>query len=169
MDGGRDKASLAERAHGQVAIASAKQAYQICKEIFGGKRFRKLQEQSARPQRVLWASTSTKNPNYSDIKYVEPLIGPQTINTLPQETLNDYRDHGDPAPRLEENVEEAKAVLGKLNELGIDIDQVTQQLKDEGIEKFNKPFDDLMANLEKGRAAVLQEPVDRHMHQLGPP
>jgi transaldolase len=158
---GGEKARLAEKAHGQVAIASAKEAYQIYKEIFGGKRFRKLQEKGARPQRVLWASTSTKNPNYLDVKYVEPLIGPQTINTVPQETLNAYRDHGDPAPRLEENIEEAREVFRLLSELGIDIDQVTQQLEDEGIEKFNKPFDDLTANLEQKRAAVLQEPAGR--------
>jgi transaldolase len=124
-----------------------------------------LQEKKARPQKVLWASTSTKNPNYPDVKYVEPLIGPQTINTLPQEPLNAYRDHGDPAPRLEENIEAAREVLGRLPELGIDIDQVTQQLEDEGIEKFNKPFDDLMANLEQKRAAAQEEPVDRQVHQ----
>ncbi len=169
MAGGGEKARLAEKAHGQVAIASAKEAYQIYKEIFGGKRFRKLQEKGARPQRVLWASTSTKNPNYPDVKYVEPLIGPQTINTLPQETLNAYRDHGDPAPRLEENIEEAREVFRLLSELGIDIDQVTQQLEDEGIEKFNKPFDDLTANLEQKRAAALQERVDRQVLQVGPP
>jgi transaldolase len=165
---GGDKAGLAERAHGQVAIASAKEAYQMYKEIFGGKRFRKLQEQGARPQRVLWASTSTKNPNYSDVKYVEPLIGPQTINTVPQETLNAYRDHGDPAPRIEENIGEAKAVLEMLKDLGIDIDRVTQQLEDEGIEKFNKPFDDLMANLKKARATALEERADRQTLRLGP-
>ena len=160
MTEGSEKAESAKKAHGQVAISSAKEAYQIYKEIFGGKRFRKLKEKGARPQRVLWASTSTKNPNYSDIKYVEPLIGPETINTLPQETLNAYRDHGDPALRLEENVEEAREVLSLLPELGIDIDEVTQQLEDEGIEKFNKPFDDLTANLEKKRAVARAERVD---------
>jgi transaldolase len=158
MTGDGEKASLAERVHGQVAIASAKEAYQMYKEIFGGKGFGKLQERGARPQRVLWASTSTKNPNYSDVKYVEALIGPETINTVPQETLNAYRDHGVPASRLEENIEEARKVLGLLPELGIDIDQVTHQLEEEGIEKFNKPFDDLMANLEEKRATALQKP-----------
>jgi len=165
MDSGGNKASLSEKAHGQVAIASAKEAYQMYKEIFGGERFRKLQEKGARPQKVLWASTSTKNPNYPDIKYVEPLIGPQTINTLPHETLDAYRDHGDPAPRLEENIETAREVLGRLPELGIDIDQVTQRLEDEGIEKFNRPFDDLMANLEKERAAALEETVGPQVHR----
>jgi transaldolase / glucose-6-phosphate isomerase len=165
MDSGGNKASLSEKAHGQVAIASAKEAYQMYKEIFGGERFRKLQEKGARPQKVLWASTSTKNPNYPDIKYVEPLIGPQTINTLPHETLDAYRDHGDPAPRLEENIETAREVLGRLPELGIDIDQVTQRLEDEGIEKFNRPFDDLVANLEKERAATLEETVGQQVHR----
>ncbi len=151
-----ESANPARKAHGQVAIASAKVAYQIYKEIFEGKRFRKLEEKGARPQRVLWASTSTKNPSYSDVKYVEPLIGAQTINTMPQETLNAYRDHGDPAPRLEDGVEEAREILDLLPELGIDIDQVTQQLEDEGIEKFNKPYDDLMDSLEEKRAAALE-------------
>jgi transaldolase len=153
-ESGGGKAPSAEKAHGQVAIASAKKAYQIYKKIFGEKRFRKLEEKGARPQRVLWASTSTKNPNYSDVKYLEALIGPQTVNTVPQETLNAYRDHGDPAPRLEEGIEKAEEILGLLPQLGIDIDQVTQQLEDEGIEKFNKPYDDLMANLEEKRSAA---------------
>jgi transaldolase len=153
-ESGDGKAPSAEKARGQVAIASAKKAYQIYKKIFGEKRFRKLEEKGARPQRVLWASTSTKNPNYSDVKYLEALIGPQTVNTVPQETLNAYRDHGDPAPRLEEGIEKAEEILGLLPQLGIDIDQVTQQLEDEGIEKFNKPYDDLMANLEEKRSAA---------------
>lgn len=164
---GSQNAGPAEKAHGQVAIASAKKAYQIYKKIFGGKRFRRLSEKGARPQRVLWASTSTKNPNYPDLKYVEPLIGPETINTVPQETLNAYRDHGNPAPSLEESIEEAAEVLESLPELDIDIDQVTQQLEDEGIEKFNKPYDDLMANLEEKRIAALKERVDLQSLDLG--
>jgi transaldolase/glucose-6-phosphate isomerase len=167
LDAGGEKTGLVERAHGQIAISSAKEAYQIYKETFGSKRFRKLEEKGAQRQRVLWASTSTKNPAYSDVKYVEPLIGPQTINTVPQETLNAYRDHGNPAPRLEEGIEEAMEVLELLQELRIDIDQVTQQLEDEGIEKFNQPYDDLMANLEEKRAAALQERVDLQSLAMG--
>jgi transaldolase/glucose-6-phosphate isomerase len=167
MADGGNKAGPAEKAHGRVAIASAKMAYQIYKEIFRDKRFRRLEEKGARPQRVLWASTSTKNPNYSDVKYVEPLIGPETVNTMPQETLNAYRDHGDPAPRLEEGVDEAEKTLGLLPKLGIKIDRVTQQLEDEGIEKFNKPYDDLMADLEKKHAAALEGPVDFQSLDLG--
>jgi transaldolase len=144
---GGKEADLAKKARGQVAIASAKMAYQVYKEIFGGERFRKLAPQGARVQRLLWASTSTKNPDYSDVKYVEALIGPDTVDTAPLETLDAYRDHGEPKARLEQDVEEARSVLERLHELGIDIDSVTRQLEDEGVEKFNKPFDKLMATL----------------------
>ena len=122
-------------------------AYQIYKEIFGSDRFRKLAAQGARVQRLLWASTSTKNPEYSDVKYVEALIGPDTVNTAPLETLDAYRDHGKPKARLEQDVEEARWVLEQLPDFGISIDKVTQQLEDEGVDKFNKPFDKLMATL----------------------
>jgi transaldolase len=142
-----NKAELAKRASGQVAIASAKMAYQIYKEIFGSNRFKKLAVQGARVQRLLWASTSTKNPDYSDVKYVEALIGPDTVNTAPLETLDAYRDHGDPKARLEQDVKEARRVLEQLPELGISIDQLTQQLENEGVDKFIKPFDKLMETL----------------------
>jgi len=144
---GGKEADLAKRARGQVAIASAKMAYQIYKEIFGSDRFEKLAPQGARVQRLLWASTSTKNPDYSDVKYVEALIGPDTVDTAPLETLSAYRDHGEPEARLEQGVEEARRVLERLPELGIDIDKVTRQLEDEGVGKFNKPFDKLMETL----------------------
>ncbi|MEJ2070091.1 MAG: transaldolase [Syntrophobacterales bacterium] len=148
MATGGDRATAAKNVRGEVAIASAKTAYQIYKRIFGSERFQALSAKGARPQRVLWASTSTKNPDYPDTKYVEPLIGPDTVNTVPLETLEAYRDHGDPAPRLEEGVEEAASLLQRLPELHIDLDQVTQQLEDEGIEKFNKPYDSLLNTLE---------------------
>jgi transaldolase len=144
---GGKEAYLAKKARGQVAIASAKMAYQIYKEIFGSDRFEKLAPQGARVQRLLWASTSTKNPDYSDVKYVEALIGPDTVNTVPLETLDAYRDHGKPKARLEQHVKEARWVLERLPELGISIDNVTQQLEDEGVEKFSKPFDKLMETL----------------------
>ena len=144
---GGKEADLAKRARGQVAIASAKMAYQIYKEIFGSDRFRRLAARGARAQRLLWASTSTKNPDYSDVKYVEALIGPDTVDTAPLETLSAYRDHGEPEARLEQGVEEARRVLERLPELGIDIDKVTRQLEDEGVGKFNKPFDKLMEAL----------------------
>ena len=153
------EAKIAGKLHGQVAIASARKAYQIYKEIFQSDRFKKLRDKGARPQRVLWASTSTKNPDYSDIKYVEALIGPETINTLPQETLNAYRDHGNPAPRLETELDRAQEVLDDLGRLGIDIDRLTQQLEDEGVEKFNKPYDSLMDTLREKRREALGERV----------
>jgi len=141
---GGKEADLAKLVRGQVAVASAKIAYQIYKEIFSGDRFRKLAAQGARVQRLLWASTSTKNSDYADVKYIEALIGSDTVNTAPMETLDAYRDHGEPKPRLEQDVNEARRLLERLPELGINIDNVTQQLEDEGVEKFNKPFDKLM-------------------------
>jgi transaldolase len=153
---GGPPADTAAKLRGQVAVASAKQAYQIYKEIFVGADFRRLAERGARTQRVLWASTSTKNPDYPDVKYVEALIGPDTVNTLPQETLDAYRDHGRPAPRLEEDLSEAGWVLRTLPELGIDIDRVTGQLVQEGIEKFNKPYDSLIQTLEGKRKKAAQ-------------
>jgi transaldolase/glucose-6-phosphate isomerase len=158
---GDSKAGLARSLYGQMAIASAKIAYQIYKELFRSEQFQNLAVQGGRPQRVLWASTSTKNPAYSDVKYVEALIGPETVNTLPLETLNAYRDHGQPATRLEEGVAEAQQMFQQLRELNIDIDKVTQQLEDEGVEKFNKPFDLLMKTLREKREAALREPLDR--------
>jgi transaldolase/glucose-6-phosphate isomerase len=167
MHGDGPRAELAARLHGQVAIASAKVAYQIYKEVFGSERFRKLAGRGAHPQRLLWASTSTKNPSYSDVKYVEALIGPQTVNTIPQETLNAYHDHGDPASRLEDGLDLAREVLDCLAEVDIDIDRVTQQLEDEGVDKFVKPFDRLMDTLKKERKAALKQPPDRQVFDLG--
>jgi transaldolase len=152
MAPGVDQADRARRLQGQIAIASAKQAYQMYKQIFKGRRFEPLARQGARPQQVLWASTGTKNPHYSDVKYVEALIGAETINTLPKETMDAYRDHGDPAPRLEEDLEKAAETFRSLRELDIDIDVQTRQLEDEGIRKFIEPFDSLMTTLEKKRS-----------------
>ena len=149
MNEGDRERELAEFLRGQVAIASARKAYQIYLELFKGERFKTVANAGAHPQRVLWASTSTKNPDYSDIKYVEPLIGPDTINTLPEETLHAYRDHGRPAARLQDEQTWSAKVLADLADLGIDIDRVTQQLEDEGVEKFNKPFDSLMESIEQ--------------------
>lgn len=129
---------------GEVAIASAKEAYQIYKEIFQGDRFQKLEKQGAKKQRVLWASTGTKDPSYSDVKYVEALIGPETVNTLPLKTIDAFRDHGVAANRLEDDLHHAKQVLQQLKENAINIDEVTQQLEEEGIEKFNKAYDKLL-------------------------
>jgi transaldolase len=154
IEAGGARAEEAAGLQGEVAIASAKVAYEMYKELFGRERFAALAAKGARPQRLLWASTSTKNPAYSDVKYVEPLIGPNTINTMPPDTVDAYRDHGNPASRLEQDVDRARAVLAALAGAGIDIDAITQQLEDEGVDKFNRPFDSLMAALTKKMAQV---------------
>ena len=157
IEAGGPQAEKAARVRGETAIASAKLAYQIYQQIFEGRRpgrrpghgrFQDAADGGARVQRLLWASTSTKNPEYSDIKYVEPLIGPKTVNTLPLRTIDAYRDHGDPAPRLEEEVERARETLEILPELGINLADVTQQLENEGVEKFVTSYEQLLAELE---------------------
>ena len=167
VQAGGSEEAIARVLHGEVAIASAKVAYQIYKEIFGSARFRALANRGAKVQRLLWASTSTKNPAYSDVKYVEPLIGQDTINTMPLETINAYRDHGDPAPRLDKGVDEARLILQQLPAVGINLDQATQQLEDEGVEKFVKPFDALMTALKQKRVEALSETPDRETLSLG--
>lgn len=156
---GNAHAEFARKLRGQVAVASAKGAYQIYREIFGGDRFSRLARKSARAQRLLWASTGTKNPNYADIKYVEALIGAGTVNTVPVAILDAYRDHGDPKVRIEDDVEQAALLLARLPQLGISIDTVSQQLENEGLEKFTTPFDKLLATIEAmgrpGREAVI--------------
>jgi transaldolase/glucose-6-phosphate isomerase len=164
---GEPVAETATGLHGEVAIASAKMAYQIYREIFGSQRFQKLSRLGARSQRVLWASTSTKNPEYSDVKYVETLIGPETVNTVPVETLDAFRQHGKPASCLEEGLQEAKHILERLPRVGVDLDAMTQQLEDEGVAKFNHAFVQLMAALQEKQAASLHEPVDRQVFSLG--
>ncbi|MBK5277318.1 MAG: transaldolase [Bacteroidia bacterium] len=144
-----EKTEIAKKVHGQIAIASAKAAYQIYKEIFDSDRFKKLTDKDALVQRLLWASTSTKNSDYSDIKYIESLIGPDTVNTVPLKTIDAYRDHGDPKSRLVQDIEEANWAIERLPDLGININKLTQQLEDEGIKKFDESFDKLMESLTK--------------------
>lgn len=146
---GGEKAPIAQRLHGMMAIASAKVAYRMWKELFSSPRFAQIAILGGRSQRVLWASTSTKNPAYSDLKYVEALIGPQTINTLPPETFWAYKNHGSPSFTLEKEVDAAKTLLGQLSSVGIQIDKVTEQLENEGVDKFCKPYDHLIQTLER--------------------
>lgn len=134
---------------GEVAIASAKGAYGIYEEVFHSDRFKKLEKEGAKTQRVLWASTSTKDPSFKDVKYLEALIGKDTVNTVPTETLEAFRDHGDAADTLKDGMDKAKKTLDTLKENGIDIDKITNNLTDEGIEKFVKPFDKLMDGIEE--------------------
>ncbi|TAH51591.1 MAG: transaldolase [Chloroflexota bacterium] len=138
---------------GKIGIANAQLAYQAFKRIFSDPRFVALQAKGARVQRPLWASTSTKDPRWSDILYVEALIGPQTINTLPLETINDYRDHGHPRLTIEQNVAGARQIFQNLAELGLDFDAITQQVLDEGVEKFDQALDQLLQSIETKRVA----------------
>ncbi|MDM7998501.1 MAG: transaldolase [Dehalococcoidia bacterium] len=153
---GGAKAELARQLRGATAIASAKVAYQVYKQAFSSDRFDKLAAMGARRQRLLWASTGTKDPSYSDVKYVEALIGANTVNTMPLETINAYRLHGDPAPRLEESAAESQHVLDRLAEAGLDLAAITQQLEDEGVRKFADSYDRLLAAIEQKRDAALQ-------------
>jgi len=141
---GGQQADLAKTLLGKAAIASAKMAYQIYKELFFSERFNALREKGANPQRLLWASTGTKNKAYSDVKYIEALIGPDTVNTVPPDTLKAYRDHGKPAIRIEQDIADAASAMKDLEKVGVSIDSVTKTLVDEGIEKFVKPFQSLM-------------------------
>lgn len=129
---------------GEIAIDSAKEAYHIFKEVFFSERFRELEKKGAKLQKVLWASTSTKDPSFSDVKYVEALIGPDTIDTLPLETIEAFRDHGVAKDDLENNLMKATQELEKLKENGINIDEITQKLEEEGVQKFNKAYDSLL-------------------------
>lgn len=129
---------------GETAIALAKQAYAIYKRVFSGERWQKLAEQGAKPQRLLWASTSSKDPAARDTKYVEALIGPDTVDTAPLDTIDAFRDHGIVNATLESGLEEAGNTIRKLTNAGIDLEKAAQQLETEGIEKFNQPFDKLL-------------------------
>jgi transaldolase len=129
---------------GKLAIANAKLAYRHYQEAFAGPRWEYLVGKGATPQRVLWASTSTKNPAYKDTLYVDELIGPDTVNTMPEETIEAYRDHGDPRPRLERGLDDAQLVFDELKRAGVDYDDVTDTLEREGVEKFSGSFDELL-------------------------
>ncbi|MBI1745919.1 MAG: bifunctional transaldolase/phosoglucose isomerase [Acidobacteria bacterium] len=152
---------------GQAAIANAKLAYQRFKEIFGRERFLRLKNQGARVQRPLWASTSAKNPHYRDVTYVEELIGPDTVNTIPPATFTAFRDHGRLRASLEEDVEGARHRLSKLAKTGIDLAEVTKQLQDEGVKSFAESFDTLMAVIEAKRDAILSGILERQSAALG--
>ena len=157
--------SVGEQAHfatsikGQVAISSAKIAYTIYKEIFDDRLFASLEKNGARRQRLLWASTGTKNKEYSDIKYIDAIIGKDTINTMPPETMNAYRRHGKPALTIEDHIMRACWVMSELTELGINIDRITEKLEHDGVEKFIEAFDKLMETLTKKTLEKKKEKV----------
>ncbi len=134
---------------GKAGIANAKLAYRRFEEAVRGDRFRALKEKGARVQKVLWASTSTKNPAYSDIMYVEGLIGPDTINTMPTETLNAFLDHGSVRPSLKSELDEAERTSAALGEAGIDLGRVTEDLQVEGVRLFGESLDKLIAGIKE--------------------
>jgi transaldolase len=140
---------------GKLAIANARLAYQSYKKLFAGPRWEYLESKGATPQRVLWASTSVKNPDYPDTMYVEELIGPDTVNTMPEETIDAYQDHGQPRPRLEAELDQARRLFDQLAEAGVDYKDVTDTLEREGVEKFAQAFDELLGALEQKRSALV--------------
>ena len=160
------KAKLAELG-GKVAVANAKMAYQRFKTIFGDPRFVSLKEKGkARVQRPLWASTSTKNPRYPDTLYVDTLIGPDTVNTLPEETIAAYRDHGRPAVSIEQDLEGMRRTFQEMEEVGISLDAITAQVLEEGVVKFDDALNKLLQVIEAKRAAVV---ADKHLSASGSP
>jgi len=145
---GADQALL-RGLQGKVAIANAKLTYQLYKELFGGPRWEALAARGATTQRVLWASTGTKNPAYSDVLYVEELIGPDTVNTVPPATFDAFRDHGKPRASLEQDLDAAHKTMSDLDHSGISMKAVTDQLTEDGVKLFAEAFDKLLAAVEK--------------------
>jgi transaldolase len=154
---GEEERSKLHSLLGRIAIANAKMAYQRYKEVFHGERFAALKARGAQVQRPLWASTSTKNPAYRDVYYVEALIGPETVDTIPPATLEAFRDHGVARVTITDNLDQERALILRLKEVGISLDEVTQQVLDEGVAKFVEPFEKLLAAIESRRAEVLKE------------
>lgn len=153
---GGEGAEAAAALRGETAVASAKSAYRLWRGMYSGERWERLAAAGAQVQRPLWASTSTKDPSYPDTKYVEPLIGDLTVNTMPESTIEAFRDHGAVAPgSVEQGVGEAGTVPTHLAALGIDLHAATERLVEEGIAKFEQPFDSLLENLEEKRAALV--------------
>jgi transaldolase / glucose-6-phosphate isomerase len=152
---------------GKVAIANARLAYQEYKRLFSGARWDRLAAKGARPQRLLWASTGTKNKDYSDVLYVEELIGPNTINTVPPATLEAFRDHGRLRDSLEENIEDARGVLAELEKSGISLDAITTDLVKDGVKQFADAADKLYGAVAHKRAVVLAHVIDRQELKLG--
>ena len=152
--------TAAEREHcrkllGRAAVANTRLVYQKFREIFSGSRFLRLKQKGFRVQRPLWASTSTKNPRYRDVLYVEELIGPDTVNTMPLETLSTFRDHGVVRATLEENPDDARQTWVRLQEQGIDMNAVTLKLQEDGVKLFADAFDRLLASIQSKQQAVL--------------
>jgi transaldolase/glucose-6-phosphate isomerase len=164
----RGEEPRAEQLLGKTAIANAKLAYQSFKRFFRGERWKALAEQGARVQRPLWASTSTKDPLYDDVRYVEPLIGPHTVNTMPDETIDAFADHGVIRENsVEADLEQARQTLRDLEHVGVDLDHVTWQLQNEGAQKFIDPYDALMKTLAAKRQQFLGADASTQTMALG--
>ena len=155
-----------EGLRGKVAIANAKLAYQRCKRLFSGPRWERLVAEGARPQRLLWASTGTKNPAYRDVLYIEELIGTDTVNTMPPATMDAFRDHGRPRASLEQGVAEAERVMATLARVGISIDEVTAKLVEDGVQLFADAADQLLGAVASKRAILLGSRLNRQSHTL---
>ena len=149
-----DAAKEARALLGQAAVANSKAVYRIFEDIFGGERFQRLAARGARRQRPLWASTSTKNPEYPPTLYVDELIGPDTVNTMPENTMTAFRDQGEVQETVRADQEFWNEVLERLKRLGIDLDAVMMQLEDEGVQKFVDSYDELLADLDAKAAAL---------------
>ena len=154
----RLSAEDAGRLKGRAAVANARLAYEVYKEIFHSDRFKTLQEKGARVQRPLWASTGTKNPEYSDVLYIDELVGPETVTTIPAKTLEAYADHGDPAARIEAGLEDARALMSQLEEVGVDMQQVTDELLVEGVKTFEEAFTKLLNTIRAKAGGVTANP-----------
>jgi transaldolase len=146
------EAALALR--GKAAVAQGKLAYKLFRETFTGPRWEALAKRGANLQRPLWASTSTKNPAYSKTLYVDTLIGPDTVNTLPEATLDEFEQHGTLACTIDQGVDDAQQVFDDLERIGVDLDDVSRTLEDEGVASFAKAFDELRTNLESKAAQL---------------
>ncbi len=152
---GGNQVEIAERLKGRLAVDNTRLAYQAYEDFFSSERFAKLAEAGAQKQRPLWASTSTKNPAYNDVKYVEELVAKNTVNTVPPRTLEAFLDHGHVAETIYDNLDRAEEDFELLADLGISIDVVTQELEDEGVQKFADSFEALIATIEKRRQAFI--------------
>ncbi len=156
-----------ERLYGKAAIANSKVAYEHFEKLFDGPRWDRLRKAGARTQRPLWASTSTKDPRYPDTYYVEELIGPDTVDTVPPATLAAFREHGEVRRSLDENLEGAKRQLQQLAAAGVDLDQVTYELEVEGVAAFTKSFETLLDTIAKTSKDIKAGKGPRQWHSLG--
>jgi len=150
-----DEAGAPDDLKGKLAVANAKLAYERYKGLFSGDRWEALDAKGARTQRCLWASTSTKNPEYRDVLYVEDLIGPETVNTMPEETIRAFQDHGEVALTLEQGIDEARQVFERVAEAGVDYDDVVVTLEREGVEKFADSFRELLDGVKAKRGELV--------------